>query len=57
MEIRERQRDAFISHTVEDQETIVRTPAAMLTRLGLSVWYAETALEVGDSLSTIPSTA
>jgi len=43
--------DAFISHAVEDQEGFVRNLSAMLTRLGLSIWYAETALQVGDSLS------
>jgi hypothetical protein len=43
--------DAFISHAIEDQATFVRDLAIMLTRLGLSVWYSETALQVGDSLS------
>jgi hypothetical protein len=43
--------DVFISHAVEDQESFVRKLAATLTRLGLSVWYAETALRVGQSLS------
>lgn len=52
MEKREKKWDAFISHAVEDQHSFVRDLAAMLTRLGLSIWYAETALQVGDSLST-----
>jgi hypothetical protein len=43
--------DAFISHAVEDQKGFVRNLAETLTRLGLSIWYAETALQVGDSLS------
>jgi hypothetical protein len=43
--------DVFISHAVEDQESFVRKLAATLTGLGLSVWYAETALRVGQSLS------
>jgi L-lactate utilization protein LutB len=43
MDKRKREWDAFISHAVEDQETFVRNLAAMLTRLGLSMWYAETA--------------
>jgi hypothetical protein len=43
--------DAFISHGTEDQATFVRDLATMLTRLGLSIWYSETALQVGDSLS------
>jgi len=51
MEKREKKWDAFISHAVEDQDSFVRNLAAMLTRLGLSVWYAETSLQVGDSLS------
>jgi hypothetical protein len=36
---------------LEDQEGFVRNLAGMLTSLGLSIWYAETALQVGDSLS------
>jgi hypothetical protein len=51
MEKQRKKWDAFISHAIEDQESFVRKLAAMLTRLGLSVWYAETALQVGDSLS------
>lgn len=43
--------DAFISHAMEDQATFVRDLATMLTRLGLSIWYSETALQIGDSLS------
>jgi TIR domain len=52
MEKREKKQwDAFVSYALEDQESFVRNLAAMLTRLGLSIWYAETALRVGDSLS------
>jgi len=43
--------DVFISHAIEDQEGFVRYLAALLTRLGLRVWYAETALRVGQSLA------
>jgi hypothetical protein len=43
--------DAFISHAIEDQATFVRDLATMLTRLGPSVWYSETALQAWDSLS------
>ena len=43
--------DVFISHAVEDQESFVRQLAGTLTSLDLSVWYAETALRVGQSLS------
>jgi hypothetical protein len=51
MEKSEKKWDAFISHAVEDQESFVRKLADTLNRLGLSVWYAETALRVGQSLS------
>jgi hypothetical protein len=51
MKKQEKKWDAFISYAVEDQDSFVRNLAAMLTRLGLSVWYAETALQIGDSLS------
>lgn len=51
MEEQGKEWDAFVSHAVEDQESFVRHLSRMLTRLGLSVWYAETALRVGDSLS------
>ena len=51
MDRRQKKWDGFISHAVEDQESFVRNLAATLTRLGLSIWYAETALPVGDSLT------
>jgi hypothetical protein len=41
----------FISHAFEDQEGFVRKLAALLTALGLKVWYSGTALQVGDSLT------
>jgi hypothetical protein len=47
----DKQWDVFISHAIEDQAGFVRNLAAMLTRLGLKVWYAETALRVGQSLA------
>src|SRR5262245_45090827 len=47
----EKEWDAFISHAVEDQGSFVRNLTTLLKRLGLKVWYAETALQVGDSLS------
>lgn len=43
--------DAFVSHAVEDQESFVRNLTRILMNLGLSIWYSETALQVGDSLS------
>jgi hypothetical protein len=47
VERRQRQWDAFVAHAVEDQVTFVRNLAVMLTRRGLSIWYAETSLQVG----------
>lgn len=42
--------DVFISHASEDKDAIVRPLAAELSRLGLSVWYDESTLTLGDSL-------
>lgn len=42
--------DAFISHASEDKKDFVEGLAAALTQSGLLIWYAETALTVGDSL-------
>lgn len=43
--------DLFISHASEDKDPIVRPLAILLEKLGLRVWYDETAIEIGDSLS------
>jgi hypothetical protein len=43
--------DLFISHASEDKETFVRPLAVALKSLGISVWYDEFALELGDSIS------
>lgn len=43
--------DVFISHASEDKESLVRPLAAELRRFGLSVWYDEFSLGLGDSLS------
>lgn len=43
--------DVFISHASEDKEKVVRKLADSLTRLGVKVWYDETELAMGDSLS------
>ena len=43
--------DLFISHASEDKETFVRPLALALDRLGVSVWYDEFTLRLGDSLS------
>lgn len=43
--------DVFISHAFEDKESFVRPLAEALRQLGVSVWYDEFALGIGDSLS------
>ena len=42
--------DVFISHAWEDKDTVVRDLAVALQEHGLSVWYDEFVLRVGDSL-------
>ena len=44
------QHDAFISHASEDKDEVVRPLAEKLVAAGLSVWYDEFELTVGDSL-------
>lgn len=43
--------DVFISHASDDKDTVARPLAAALQRKGLSVWFDEFALKIGDSLS------
>ncbi len=43
--------DLFVSHASEDKDAIVRPLVHLLTALGLRVWFDETELEIGDSLS------
>lgn len=43
--------DLFISHATEDKEEFVRPLAVALSQLGITVWYDEFSLTVGDSLS------
>lgn len=43
--------DVFVSHASEDKETFVRPLAKALQSLGVSVWYDEFSLTLGDSLS------
>jgi len=43
--------DVFISHASEDKETFVRPLAIALRNIGVSVWYDEFSLRLGDSLS------
>jgi TIR domain len=43
--------DAFISHASEDKEAFVRPLAETLSSLGARIWYDETSLSLGDSLS------
>ncbi len=42
--------DVFVSHASEDKEGFVRPLAGALRARGLSVWYDEFTLKVGDSL-------
>ena len=42
--------DVFISHAGEDKDAIVRPLAHALRERGVSVWYDEFSLRVGDSL-------
>jgi hypothetical protein len=43
--------DIFISHASEDKESIARPLAVALAKKGFRVWYDETELKLGDSLS------
>lgn len=45
-----REHDVFISHASEDKDEIVRPLAVALKNAGLSVWYDEFELRIGDSL-------
>ena len=45
--------DVFISHASEDKETFVRPLAMALQQLGVSVWYDEFSLRIGDRLSRL----
>jgi hypothetical protein len=42
--------DVFISHASEDKDDLVRPLANALKEAGLSVWYDEFELKIGDSL-------
>jgi len=42
--------DVFISHASEDKDAVVRPLAHSLKAAGLSVWYDEFELKIGDSL-------
>lgn len=44
--------DVFISHASEDKEGLVRELAAALTEAGFTIWYDESELVWGDSLSS-----
>jgi len=45
-----REYDVFISHASEDKDDVVRPLALALRARGLSVWYDEFELKIGDSL-------
>lgn len=42
--------DVFISHASEDKDEVVRPLARELAAVGVSCWYDETELHIGDSL-------
>lgn len=46
----ERQYDVFISHASEDKDAVARPLAEALRKNGLTVWYDEFELKIGDSL-------
>ena len=46
----EKEYDVFISHASEDKDEVVRPLAQALRNEGLSVWYDEFELRIGDSL-------
>lgn len=46
----EKEYDVFISHASEDKEDVARPLAEALRNNGLSVWYDEFELKIGDSL-------
>ena len=46
----ERVFDVFISHASEDKDEVVRPFATALVKAGLSVWYDDFELRIGDSL-------
>ena len=45
-----RELDVFVYYASEDREAVVGPLAAMLSELGLRVWYDQMELRVGDSL-------
>ena len=42
--------DVLLSHASEDKETVARPRVRALKHAGLSVWFDEAALAMGDSL-------
>ena len=49
-ELKERKWDVFICHASEDKEDFVRPLAHFLSDRGLSVWFDEMSLQLGDNL-------
>jgi hypothetical protein len=47
----ERRWEVFISHASEDKDGFVRPLARALAQLGVSVWFDEFEIEIGDSIS------
>lgn len=46
----EKQKDVFISYASEDRDTVARPLAELLTAFGVSVWFDQFDLKIGDSL-------
>jgi hypothetical protein len=49
---RKKKWDVFISYASEDREDLVRPLAHYLDRLGVKVWFDESSLQIGDSLTS-----
>jgi hypothetical protein len=43
-------RDVFISYASQDRNTVAKPLAELLTALGISVWFDQFDLKIGDSL-------
>ncbi len=50
LNMEEKEYDVFISHASEDKDEFVREFAKLLRQKGLTVWYDEFELKIGDSL-------
>lgn len=44
------ERDVFVSYASEDRETVAKPIAQLLSSLGITVWFDQFDLKIGDSL-------